>query len=147
MSGNRPAVATFLPDPPSSNPSQDHLSVNSLDVETIDQIARYHQWKWQNEKGEVALCIHKVHEYSDAGRKCGIAITYDKHTAKWLFSLDVTKFEEAYKHRPVPTFSNPFGSPSHSGVEFARALKEHNATKFARRLSASKFHRVSVDDK
>lgn len=39
LRGNRPAVATFLPDPPSSNPDSDHLSVNSLEIESMKQIA------------------------------------------------------------------------------------------------------------
>lgn len=143
LSGNRPAAATFLPDPPSANPSNDHMSVNSLEVETMNQIAAYHRWNWQNNMGEVGLCVHKVHEYSDAGKKCGIAVSYNKSSAKWMFSADRAKLEEAYRHRPVKIGDkNPLGSPSHSGVEFARALKQHKAGQFARRLSAGKFHRV-----
>jgi hypothetical protein len=140
LSGNRPAVATFLPDPPSANPANDHLSVNSLEIETMKEIAAYHRWKWQNNAGGVALCEHKVHEYSEAGKKCGIRVAYDKSSAKWMFSAGGLKREEAYKHRPVPVHNNPLGSPSHSGVEFARALKQHKAAQFARRLSGKKFH-------
>jgi hypothetical protein len=136
---NRPAVATFLPDPPSSNPANDHLSVNSLEVESIKEIAAYHRWKWQGNSGKVALCIHKVHEYSDVGRKSGISITYDRKLSKWQFS-SMGKQEDAYKHRPVRAYDNPLGSPSHSGVEFTRALREHEAARFARRLSAKRFH-------
>jgi hypothetical protein len=143
LSGNRPAVATFLPDPPSANPGNDHLSVNSLEVETMTEIAAYHRWKWQNNMGDVALCVHKVHEYSDAGKKSGIQVTYDKPSAKWMFAADGAKPEEAYRHRPVHIHNNPLGSPSHSGVEFARALRQHKAAQFARRLSGSKFHRVT----
>jgi hypothetical protein len=143
LTGNRPAAATFLPDPPSDNPADDHLSVNSLEVESMKEIAAYHRWKWQNNEGQVALCVHKVHEYSDAAKKCGINVSYDKSTANWKFSAEGMRApEQAYRHRPVRAHNNPFGSPSHSGVEFTRALKKHKAAQFARRLSGSKFHRV-----
>jgi len=58
--GNRTAVATFLPDPPSETPQTDYLSVNSLEVESMKVIAAYHRAKWQNNKEKVALCAHKV---------------------------------------------------------------------------------------
>jgi hypothetical protein len=102
LSGNRPAVATFLPDPPSANPANDHLSVNSLEVETMKKIAGYHRWKWQGGAGKVALCVHKVHEYNEAGKKCGIPIMYDWQSSKWQFWSSAGKQEDAYKHRPVP---------------------------------------------
>jgi hypothetical protein len=143
LSGNRPAVAAFL-DPPSSDPSNDHLSVNSLELEPIKRIAAYHCWKWQGDRGQVALCVHQVIEYTDAGRKCGINIIYDKHSSKWQFlPASGSKTQEAYKHRPVMAYNNPFGSPSHCGVEFKRALKEHTAAQFARRLSGKRFHLVA----
>jgi hypothetical protein len=145
LSGNRPAVAAFL-DPPSNDLSSDHLSVNSLEVESVKKIAAYHRWKWQSDRGHVALCLHQVVEYTDAGRKCGINIIYDKHSSKWRFlSTTGSKMEEAYKHRPVMAYNNPFGSPSHCGVEFKRVLKEHTAAQFARRLSGKRFHLVDPD--
>jgi len=143
LSNNRPAVATFLPDPPSAEPWNDHLSVNSLEVEDLKQIAAYHRWKWQDDNGAVALCIHKVHDYTDAGRKAGVDISYDKANAIWQFLDSTQKRGEAYKHRPVKAHgSPPHGSPSHCGVEFSREIKEHEAAKFARRLCRNKFHLV-----
>jgi hypothetical protein len=140
LKNNRPAVASFLPDLPSANPADDHLSVNSLEAETIKEIAAYYRWKWQNGLGRVALCVHKVYEYSEAGKKGGVSITYSRGLSIWQFLSLAGKQEAAYKHRPVRRHDNPFGSPSHSGVEFVRALSEHGAACFARRLSGKKFH-------
>jgi hypothetical protein len=142
LKDRRPAVAAFLPDPPSADPTNDHLSVNSLEIESVKKIAAYHRWKWQDSGGKVALCVHKVHEYNDAANKCGVRVVYDREMSKWQFLFSASGPEDAYKHRPVPMHNNPIGSPSHSGVEFARALKEHKAGQFARRLSGRKFHLV-----
>lgn len=139
LSGNRPAVATFLPDPPSVMPDNDHLSVNSLEVESLAEICAYHRWRGQRDAGKVALCVHKVHDYIDAGRKCDLTIAYDMQLSKFQFSF-VGKRQDAFKHRPVAIHNNPVGSPSHSGVEFVRVLKEHKAAQFARRLSGKRFH-------
>ena len=140
LSGNRPAVAAFLPDPPSENPINDHLSVNSLEVERIACIAAYHRWKWQNNIGRVAVCVHTVFDYSDAGRKCGVQIDYNRHLSKWQFQ-SAGAMSDAYRHRPVLAHNNPLGSPSHCGVEFTRVLNEHKAGQFARRLTGKgRFH-------
>ncbi|KAB7741520.1 hypothetical protein F2P47_03685 [Parvibaculum sedimenti] len=140
LKNRRPAVAAFLPDPPSADPSNDHLSVNSLEIEKIDEIATYHRWKWQNEEGQVALAVHKVHQYSDAAKKSGVELSYDKHQAIWFFSGSKKEPEMAYRHRPVKAHNNPYASPSHCGVEFSRVLKEHRASQFARRMTTQKFH-------
>src|SRR5262249_46258208 len=60
LKGRRPAVATFLPDPPSNTPEKDYLSVNSLEVESITIIATYHRQKWQSGNGKVALIPNPI---------------------------------------------------------------------------------------
>jgi len=139
LRGNRPAVATFLPDPPSSNPDSDHLSVNSLEIESMKQIAEYHRSR-QGDNGQVALCVHKVFDYNEAGKKCGVRVFYDHEDSRWLFVGRRGAHEEAYRHRPVKAHDNPLGSPSHCGVEFVRALNDHTAAQFARRLAKRRFH-------
>jgi hypothetical protein len=57
------------------------------ELEPIKRIAAYHRWKWQSDRGLVALSVHQVVEYTDAGRKCGINIIYDKPSSKWQFFL------------------------------------------------------------
>jgi hypothetical protein len=138
LKGKRPAVATFL-DPPSANPGNDHLSVNSLEVETMGEITAYFRWLWQGGTGRVGVCVHKVYEYTDAGKKCEIAILYNRHSSNWSFGA---KLEDAFKHRPVSRPDYPPGLRSHSGVEFVRALKEHKAAQFARRLAGKRFHLI-----
>lgn len=140
LRGNRPAVATFL-EPPSQEPKP-YLSVNSLQVESLQDIAAYHRAIWQDNKGRVALSSHKVSHYTDAGRKCGIQISYDHDTFTWSFRGDGANFEEAYKHHPVLRSGRP-RSPSHCGVEFIRALKNRNdQDKFARQMIGKRFHLV-----
>jgi hypothetical protein len=141
LSGNRPSPAAFI-DEPSVDPD-DHLSVNSLELETLKQIAAYHRWRAQSDLGKVALCEHQVREYSEAGAKSGVPITYDLESSQWQFSSRSGKLEPAYRYRPVrPYGGNADGSPSHCGVEFKRAFNEHKAAQFARRLSGKKFHMV-----
>jgi hypothetical protein len=139
LSGNRPAVAAFLPDPPSDKPERDYLSVNCLEVEGIKTVAIYHRDKWQNGSGKVALTIHNAFVYSDAGKKCGVNLTYDRASGKWSFR-NIGKEEPAYLHHPVLGSHIPLNSKSHSGVEFVRAFDEYAADKFARRMVARRFH-------
>jgi len=144
QAGNRPAVATFLPDPPSETPDKDHLSVNSLEIETLRDVGNFHRAIWQDNRGEVAICEHQVLEYNDAAKKAGIAVNYDRESSKWKFASSLTSVEDAYRHRPVHR-DEPPGSPSHCGVEFVRALKEHKAAQFARRLTGQRFHLLFRD--
>jgi len=139
LKGRRPAVATFLPDPPSNTPEKDYLSVNSLEVESIAIIATYHRQKWQSGNGKVALTLHKVFEYSNAGKKCGVSLIYNRAIRQWKFR-NGTKEEDAYKHHPVLGSHLPLNSKSHSGVEFVRAMDEYSADKFARRMTGKRFH-------
>jgi hypothetical protein len=145
LSGNRTSPAAFI-DPPSGE-LDDHLSVNSLEAETLQQIARYHRWRAQGDRGKVALSEHKVHEYSDAAAKAEVTIYYDRHVSNWQFSMQGTASEDAYRHRSVKPHnsagsSERMGSPSHCGVEFKRAFSLHAAARFARRMGGKKFHLV-----
>jgi hypothetical protein len=144
LSGNRASPAAFI-DPPTGEPG-DHLSVNSLELESVQQIARYHRWRGQGGRGRVALIEHKVHEYSDAAIKAGVPIYYDRHASCWQFSMPDGAPEAAYRHRPVKAHNSETGgsdqmeSPSHCGAEFKRALSLHAAARFARRMSGKRFH-------
>jgi hypothetical protein len=81
-----------------------------------------------------------VNDYNDAGKKFGVDVTYDHQDSNWQFRGRHGALEEAYRHRPVLPHNNPVGSPSHCGVEFVRALSEHTASQFARRLARRRFH-------
>lgn len=144
MSGNRPSPAAFLPDP-DDNPLTGHLSVNSLEVESIEVIAEYHRVRAQNGFGDVAISVHNVHTYTDVAKKQGIAFQLDPTTKKLKF-LFGDAYHDAFKHRPtVKGTKIPVGSDSHCGVEFSRALDQHLASKFARQMAGKgKFHIIKA---
>lgn len=132
LNGNRTAVAAFIdPDP--------YLSVNSLEVESIERIAEYYQDRFQNGIGDVAVCALKVSKYSDAGKKAGVSVFYDSDDSCWYFSDKNTRQTAAYMPRPLRS-SRDLRSESHCGVEFVRVLGEHERTKFARRLGGVRYH-------
>jgi hypothetical protein len=143
LSGQRAAVAAFEPDHIKKSEPIDnsHLSVNSTEVESLQQIADYHRQNWQDGKGKAALSIHKIFDYCDSARKSSVSLTQNAQGV-WEFVDFNSKVSEAYRHRPVmPNSNNPLGSKSHCGVEFVRAFDEYRASQFARRLaSKSKFH-------
>jgi hypothetical protein len=139
LGGNRPAVSAFI-DPPSSEPDKEHLSVNSLEVETLRQIADYYRNAFQGGVGPVSICTRTVEDYTEAGKKANIQIAYDRSAETWQFTGRSRVPEPAYKHRPVQKRADGLSSPSHCGVEFIRMMDEHAKSKFARRLSDQKFH-------
>lgn len=141
LKDRRPAVAAFLPDPPSASPERDYLSVNSLEIESVKAVATYYRAKWQNNQGKVALTQHNVFEYTDAARKSGLIMNYDSASGDWLFR-EGGKLSPAYKHHPVVGSHLALNSKSHSGVEFVRSLTEYAADKFARRMATKRYHSV-----
>ena len=134
LSDNRPAFGAFL-----SNPGDTYLSVNYLHIEEINQIVRYYRKELQRDDQEVAICIHKVAKYNDAGRKAGVSISFDRRASRWEYRTSYGT-RAAYKHRPVPSHGNRLGSPSHCGVEFVEVLDELSARKFARQMAKNRFH-------
>lgn len=140
LPGNRTAVAAFI-DPPSEDPSKDYLSVNSLEVATLEEIATYYRAKLQRGTGDVAICTTKVFAFSDAGKKSGIDLQRDNSQGMWFFLERSGKREAAYRHRPVLS-SNDIPCESHCGVEFVRIMTEHTRSKFARRLGGRRYHLV-----
>src|SRR5438876_6624087 len=98
--GKRASPAAFFPDPPSDKPKRDYLSVNSLEVESMQAIANYHREIWQNNVGKVALAAHKVFYYTETGRKCGLTIRFDRESSCYEFDEGNGKFSLAYEHVP-----------------------------------------------
>jgi hypothetical protein len=138
LKGNRPAVAAFI-DPPSEDPSKEYLSVNSLEVEAVEEIADYYRERFQKGAGDVAVSTIKVFEFNEAGRKSGLDLSYDSGTSMWNF-LEKGAKKAAYMHRPTGGGRDSLKSQSHCGVEFVRLLDEYAQSKFARRLSGKKYH-------
>ena len=134
-SGNRAAPAAFQ-----RNPGEAYLSVNSLEVEKLEDIARYYQAEIQMDDLPVAICSHKVAEYNDAGRKAGALIVRNNAGNAWEYVVN-GGVRPAYKHRPVPPHGVRLPSPSHCGVEFLETLSELAERQFARLMAKKrKFH-------
>jgi hypothetical protein len=137
-SGNRASPAAFLPDPPDSTRKRPpYLSVNSLEIESLQEIANYHRKIWQNNSGNVALAAHKVFHYREAGRQSGITIEFDREARYYVFRERSGQMSRAFECIPR---TDIFKSSSHSGVHFVRALEDHQVGKFARRMSGGKLH-------
>lgn len=137
---NHAASSAFLLDSDNLSHAEPHLSVNSTETESLADIANYYRDTLQDAGGEVAICVHQVNRYVDAGRHAGTEITAS-HDHAWVFN-DKSGELPAFKHRPVqPHRKSESGSPSHCGVEFLRSLSDLNQHKFARRMAKSpRFH-------
>lgn len=129
---NFPANDAFI-----ASPGQSHLSVNSLEVEKLQQIAKRYRDKLQRDDEELAICIHKIFEYNASSRGTSANIRHNRSLDRWEFTDRSNKAEPAYRHRPS------FEGDSHCGIEFIRALSENEALKVARRLAKKKF-RISA---
>ena len=129
--GGRVSSAAFMP-----LPEDAHLSVNSLELESLADIARYYRSnsKLYSGTGAVAVACRKVIEYNNAASHAGIGVRRGG-TGKWEFDGPSGK-QEAYKHRPILHVSS-----SHCGVEFIRAdSNEKLMKKIARRLAGRRPH-------
>ena len=136
----RALYTDFLP-----NPGDEHLSVQSPEIQSREEICRYYSAALNSGASPVGVCVHQVRKYSEVGRKSGIDVTFNRSTAIWEFN-EKGKPTPAYVHRPVhsrPSF--PHSCPSHCGVEFVRAFDELQSRRFARRMAAlGKVQHVSV---
>ena len=135
MSGSRPSSAAFI-----KAPDDDHLSVNSLELESLAIIADYYRQVLQEDASVgVAIAVNNVASYNLSGRSAGVSIMYDETSESWQFAV-ADDGGDAYKHRPVRKTPARLGSPSHCGVEFVRALDDLGERKFARRMARNKYH-------
>jgi hypothetical protein len=135
LRNKRPAFSAFLE--PVSDPSKDHLSVNSLEVERLKHIADYYRLALQN-GGDVSICTNTVEDYIEAGKKSGAQISYNTATRSWEFGNGTSR-SAAFRARPVRRSSGPH-SPSHCGVEFIQVMDDHRRSQLARRLAVRRFH-------
>jgi hypothetical protein len=137
MKANRPSSTAFEAQP--GPPRETHLSVNSLEVESLNSIAAFYSAVIEGRPGvKVAVCQHKLHEYNDAASFAGLRVHFQHATSTWIFT-ETNSESVAYLHRPV-TRHDGFNSLSHCGVEFIRALREEAEQKFARRMARQRFH-------
>lgn len=135
--GGRVSSAAFMP-----TDIDEYLSVNSNELEGIDEIATYFRNTFQNGDGSVAIACRKVVEFNLAARSAGLVIRESNNNAsKWEF-LDHTTYVNAYKHRPTKL------SYSHCGVEFINSSSDElTIKKIARRLSGCRPHLFHNNEK
>ena len=127
MSGGRVSSGAFMP-----SSIDVYLSVNSLELESIRQIAAYYRGTLHQDGDEVAVACHKIEDYNQAAHAAGISVRKNSVSNKWEFDGS-HGVSEAYKHRPNRR------SISHCGVEFIRTgSDEMRLRKIARRLAGRK---------
>jgi len=128
-SGGRVSSVAFLP-----NPGDTHLSVNSVELDSLPSIAGYFRSTFKDGAGEVGIACRKINEYNSAGRAAGISIKHNRSTGKWDYNTEHGA-KDAYKHRPTPK------SYSHCGVEFINSdIDELTLKKITRRLAGNRPH-------
>jgi len=131
--GERLSSAAFLP-----NPGEDHLSVNSLEVESLPTIAEHYRRDLQKDEQKVAIACRKVYAYNKGASVAGISVIRNQAIGKWMF-LHEGAPTPAYKLRATPL------SMSHSGVEFIRAFHDEISKKrFSRRMAGHPPGRVHL---
>ena len=122
--GGRVSSAAFLP-----SIGETYLSVNSVELESIQKIATYYKDHFQGGAGKVAVSCLKVMDYNEAAKGAGVNLSFDKTGRKWIFTHGGVS-EEAYRHRPTYRLSD-----SHCGVETIRGMSGDAPNRFARRLA------------
>jgi hypothetical protein len=134
-------MADFMPNP--AEGGEDHLSVNSREVETTEMIAQYYAAAFQAGSRPVGICTRSVRKYNELAKKSRCIVTFNLGNRLWEFTERNGNIAQAYKYRPVSATESRVSSKSHCGVEFIRAFGELELRNFARRLAlVTKIERV-----
>lgn len=133
LKGNRPSSVAFK-----ANPGEDYLSVNSLEVETLQSILIYYKKEIRENCEEVAYCRHKVADYNKGAKSARVDISFNRISSCWEYAGPEGQ-EPAYKHRPVSPRAYRLGSRSHCGVEFIKIFDAIAEKRFAKRMARRKF--------
>jgi len=129
----RISSAAFMP-----NPGETHLSVNSMETESLAEIADYYRHAFAD-GDKVDAAERTVADFNKAATKAGLNICYDQVKQRWEWHEETAHATEAYKHRPVPARPPLPASPSHCGVEFIQSkLDEITLRKIAEFLTIQK---------
>lgn len=118
------------------NPGDKYLSVNSLEIDSIPQIADYYRSTFKC-KSKVNMVNKRVHEFLEAAEKASLPIFVSEDG---LCEFDGPRGRSpAFKHRPTKL------SQSHCGVEFiSEEIDPMIVKKIARRLRGSRPHSIQV---
>ena len=120
---SRISSSAFMP-----NPGEQYLSVNSLEIESLGQVADYYRTRISSRPGTVAISCLTIMEYNRACEAGGVTIVFNKSEGRWIFQRDGAT-TPTYRFRPTHI------SKSHSGVEPVCMMDSLSAGKFARNLA------------
>lgn len=115
--------------------NEDHLSVNSTEVETIKQIAQTYAEIFESSFRPVAVAAPIVADYNESAKKVGVTISQNSTSNDWKFQ-DTDELSVAYRHRGRE------GNRSHCGVEFVRAFSDIQDFKFAVRIKQTATYKM-----
>ena len=68
-----------------------YLSVNSVELESLAEIAKYCKDNLQRDSAPVAISCLKITEYTRAASAGGVLVNYDAKKRQWLFDDRGTK--------------------------------------------------------
>ena len=128
---NRPAVAAYQ-----KKYGETYLSVNSIEVETVRQIAQFYADTIKKGPRPVAIASPTVADYNSAASDVGIMLQFNKQNNCWEFTNYGTR-ELAYQHRPRKNNENK----SHCGIEYVRIFNDQMDFRFATRMANAATYR------
>lgn len=115
--------------------NEDSLSVNSLEIESVRQVAATYATKFENGHRPVAIASPQISQFNAAAGAVRVNISYDSIIGCWIFH-DSGKYSEAYR------FDDKKTNKSHCGVEFARIFDEYQEFLFAGRMAKACKYRL-----
>ncbi len=133
MRRGRVSSAAFERKVDRSGTREPYLSVNSLEIDSVPTVVTYYRKTFENDRGQVALVIHKIRECNLASQVAGVSVKFDKPQRCWVYEKSSIR-HPAYLLRKVPN------STSHSGIEFVKAFGNDT-------LAEKKFTRKMVNKK
>jgi hypothetical protein len=127
--GRRATSAAFLTDA-----DEDYLSVNSLELESTEQIADCYRLMFVRDASDVAVSLHTIDQYNKSSNAAGVTITYNNTASRWEF-LKASNAAQAYTHEPKEKQRDRPASPSHCGAWYTKAFSGTQERKFTRRMA------------
>lgn len=80
MKGGRVSSAAFL-----RNPGDEYLSVNSVEIDSLQEIAAHYRKDLQKDNQKVAIASLKIFAYNRGALKAGISVV--KGNPTWVFTF------------------------------------------------------------
>ena len=124
---NRPKPAAYQ-----LTENEEYLSVNSTEVQTVNQIAEVYATIFEQNRHPIAIACPTLASYNEAATGVGLEITYNDSTKCWEFRKG-SGWSTAYRHW------RKAGNASHCGVQYLGALSDRDGFHFAVRM-----HRVAT---